>query len=97
MIGTIEPRASLGGRARRRSAGHWPTSLSLTDTATNTDMGLNDTSKPAEQKSWADAARCLASEKMVKNFPSSFRFHRFKTVRAYYSPVTCVISPTAMH
>src|SRR5215831_8039429 len=97
MIGTIEPRASSGGRETRPSGGHWPTSLSPSDTAKHTDMGLDGTSKPAEQKSWAYAPRCLASEKMVKNFPSSFRFHRFKTVRAYYSPVTCVISATAMH
>src|SRR5215471_10416535 len=97
MIGTIEPRASSVGRERRLSGGHWPTSLSLSDTAKHTDRGLNDTSKPAAQKSWADAPRCLASEKMVKKFPLSFRFHRFKKATAYYSSVTCVISPTAMH
>src|SRR5215472_15418272 len=96
MIGTIEPRASSGGRETRLSGGHWPTSLSLSGTTKHTEMGLNDISEPAEQKSWADAPRCLASEKMVKNFPSSFRFHRFKTARAYYSSVTCVISATAM-
>src|SRR5215469_9391766 len=96
MIGTIEPWASSGGREMRLSGGRWPTSLSLSDTAKHTDRGLDGTSKPAEQKSWADAPRCLALEKMVKNFPSSFRFHQFKTARAYYSSVTCVISPTAM-
>src|SRR5262245_36634760 len=96
MIGMIEPRASSGGRERRPLGGNWPTSLSLTDTAKHTDMGLNNTSKPAAQKSWADAPRCLGSEKMAKNFPSSFRFHRFKTARAYYSSVTYVISQTAM-
>src|SRR5215467_13354295 len=96
MIGTIEPRESSGGHETRPLGGHWPTSLSLSDTAKHTDRGLNGTSKPAEQKSWAGAPRCLASEKMVKSFPSSFRFHRFKRARTYYSSVTCVISATAM-
>src|SRR5512133_345195 len=96
MIGTIEPRASSGGRETRPSGGQWPLSLSLNDTAKRTDRGLDGTSKPAEQKSWADAPRCLDSAKMVKNFQSSFRFHRFKTARAYYSSVTYAISLTAM-
>src|SRR5215469_17273573 len=96
MIGMIEPRASSGGRETRPSGGHWRTSLSLSDTAKRTDMGLDGISKPAEQKSWVDAPRCLASEKMVKSFPSSFRFHQFKKARTYYSSVTCVISATAM-
>ncbi len=69
MIGTIEPRASSGGREARPSGGHWPSSLSLTDTAKHTDMGLNDTSKPAEQKVLGRRTEMFGLRKNGEEFP----------------------------
>src|SRR6516225_1883139 len=91
----IAPWTSSGGRVRKRSGEYWLTSLFPSDTVRRTETDFDGTSKAARGKSLVGESSYRASEKMAKNFPSSFQLHRFKIARTFYSLASCATLPSS--